>query len=90
MQPAGAEKGNKKRDGVSQWAAVALIRLQSILSLTAFISSPWLPGMFKPIPLFPVTALFHVTNFSMNMEVALTPEVLVTIGENTRCRILYD
>jgi len=33
------------------------------LSLTAFISSPWLPGSSKPIPLFPVTALFHVTYF---------------------------
>lgn len=28
--------------------------------------------------------------FSINMEVALAPEVLVTIGENTRRRILYN
>jgi len=48
---------------VSQWATVALIRLQSILSLTAFISSPWLPDSSKPIPLFPLTALFRAPYF---------------------------
>jgi hypothetical protein len=44
-----------------------------------------------PNPLFFLKLHFFMQRiFFMNMDVALTPEVLVTIGENTRRRILYD